>query len=378
MSIEACYLSFCDFFARHLYSLSYVLLLNISPEPLGSETPYVQAIAPLQLKSYTAIGDSFAAGLRAIPGAHLPWCDDRDSKKDNCTSGACLKNLGSYPYLASTSNDWDLERFNFLACAGSNTISCKDNQVNSPDFGTPDVVSIHIGGNNNDSFGPVMTNCIYKRGWGCDEALKNAESTIASIEVHFDDLFNAIRTKPYRDDTQARHVFAMGYPKFYNATTVGSCQSWQINWPSPGKDGMRQRLNSLIDGINAQIKNATIRAGGVYFHYVDADAYFDGHRLCDQTDDVWFQYLLEWATRQELETTERWTWRKNAPGFQLTNAPEHFDAQDVFQEGPFHPNFNGHKAFLRALTDAIEKVQVSTPRKKLIHEQRGQPLRAKN
>ena len=101
---------------------------------------------------------SFAAGLRAIPGAHLPWCDDEDSNKHNCTTKSCLKNRGSYPYLLSISDKsrWKLDRFDFLACAGSNTISCRDNQVNGADFGTPDIVSVRIGGNNN-SFGPVMT-----------------------------------------------------------------------------------------------------------------------------------------------------------------------------------------------------------------------------
>lgn len=269
MSVGARHLALRDL----LYSLLCFFLLRRLPvfEPTCSPP-----VTYLQVKSYTAIGDSFATGLRAIPGAHLPWCDDEDSNKHTCTTKSCLKNRGSYPYLLSISDNarWELDRFDFLACAGSNTISCRDNQVNGADFSTLDIVSVHIGGNNNNSFEPVMTNCVYKRGWGCNEALRKAESTIASIGVHLDSLFTAIKARPCRKKQQARRVFAMGYPGFYNATAVGSCQSWQIDWPTPGIDGMRQRLNDLIDSTNLQIKNATIRAGADYFHYVDADAYF--------------------------------------------------------------------------------------------------------
>jgi hypothetical protein len=80
---------------------------------------------------------------------------------------------------------------------------------------------------------------------GCEDALKKAESTIASTGIHFDDLFDAIRAKHRRRSDQSRHVFAMGYPTFYSETAIGSCQSWQINWPAAGRKELRHRLNLI-------------------------------------------------------------------------------------------------------------------------------------
>jgi hypothetical protein len=146
--------------------LRYLFLwLNLFSPLLTLESSYARGVSTLQISSYTAIGDFFAAGLRSIPGAHLPWCGDKGSDMNNCTTMTCLRNLDSYPYQLSTSREWDLDGFQFLTCAGSNTVSWKDNQVNGPNLGTPDIVSIHIGGNNNVSFGPVMVNRVYKRGW---------------------------------------------------------------------------------------------------------------------------------------------------------------------------------------------------------------------
>lgn len=97
---------------------------------------------------------------------------------------------------------------------------------------------------------------------------------------------------------------------------------------------------------------------------------FEGRRLCDQTDDVWFHYLLEWSTLKDLETIEDWALRQNAPCLQIDSA-ECVVKMDVFQEGPFHPKSNGHRAFRRALIDAIKRVEASMLRNELTWMENG-------
>jgi hypothetical protein len=76
---------------------------------------------------------------------------------------------------------------------------------------------------------------------------------------------------------------------------------------------------------------------------VNTDPYFEGRRLCDE-NVAWFQYLVEWGTAGQSAQKE----------FEVGDIVQ---TMDIFQQGPFHPNFPGQQAFLRALTDSIRNMQ---------------------
>ena len=197
--------------------------------------------------SYTALGDSYAAGLGSIPTGTLPLCNSTSTT--GCTTDpACLQNSGAYGYqLAQQSN---FANFSFLACAGANTTTCDADQVLTPAFGSPDLVSIHIGANNGGAFVNVVADCVYTQNIldNCDSALSNATASVAGIDSYLNSLFSDIATTNLSSDP--RSVVVMGYPTIYNISTpASSCQSPYIAWPSPGIGGYRDQINGLITAL---------------------------------------------------------------------------------------------------------------------------------
>jgi hypothetical protein len=60
--------------------------------------------------------------------------------------------------------------------------------------------------------------------------------------------------------------------------------------------------------------------------------------------NIWLQYLVEWRTARP-------------PAQKEFKVGDIVHTMDIFQQGPFHPNFPGQQALLRALIDSIRNIQ---------------------
>ena len=92
-------------------------------------------------------------------------------------------------------NMYHFPGFQFLACSGDNTTTCDVHQVKSVQFGSPDLVSITIGGDNNKAFGDLVRYCVYERLdlKKCTAAFENAENATRQLKPYLDSLFNDIK-----------------------------------------------------------------------------------------------------------------------------------------------------------------------------------------
>jgi hypothetical protein len=174
--------------------------------------------------------------------------------------------------------------FQFLACSSANTTDCDVNQVKSPDFGRPDLVTITIGGDNNQAFLGLIISCVYQRDDAmCQYAIQNAQNTISTIDTEFNALFTDILTT---SPSLRRRLVVLGYPKFWSTTNGTTCQHPVLSNVPPSD---RQAMNDLADSVNTVLKKAAGRFGPLAT-YADADPLFEGSRFCDNTPTPYFQY----------------------------------------------------------------------------------------
>lgn len=188
--------------------------------------------------------------------------------------------------------------FQFIACSAANTTDCDLNQVKSDEYGRPDLISVTIGGDNNQAFLGLIVNCVYQRDdVYCQYALQNAAYTVQTIDGDLSTLFNNIATLP-PPGVPTPKVAVLSYPRLWSTTNQTSCQSETLtNVPMTDRNAM----NDLADGVNAVLKNAANKFG---FTYVDTDALFEGQRLCDNTAAPYFQYDFPTAIYGVFHPTE--------------------------------------------------------------------------
>jgi GDSL-like Lipase/Acylhydrolase family len=198
-----------------------------------------------QFNRYVAPGYSYSAGpgygragdpILTAPGPNPPYTQN------------CSQNDQSWPMqLKSIINP---QEFQFSACSGYNTSDIRNVEILDPDsrFGDPDLVTITLGGNNNDSFVQVVTQCPFGWPWdhqSCTDALDNAQKTVAGIDQEVNDTLTAAATHN-RAPGNSRVVVAMGYPQLYNNDTwAADCRV------SPAR---RASVNQLVVAINAKYK----------------------------------------------------------------------------------------------------------------------------
>jgi len=261
------------FFAANIYihaahcadEVTTVRLPACSPTSAFNSSHHVKTL----LKKYTAIGDSYTAGdsnLTAIPGDpnHL-----------------CVRREESYPYLFSQRFAPLLSKFNFPACSGANT-TVTSSQISSssgpsPDyaFGSPDIVSITVGGDNNESFTNTISACVVDRR-NCNESLALAHATTNTIQPSLEAVYSDAKTRNLTPG-QERKVYVLGYARFYNFNgNRADCGDFPT--PSLGPGGVASRINDAVVRMNGVIMRAAKAQGVVY---VDIDQGFEGHRICD-------------------------------------------------------------------------------------------------
>lgn len=133
-------------------------------------------LVPLNLskfKSYTVIGNSYASGVGA-----------GDSSPQDPIFVSCRRREGAYANLFNAK--YKPASFQLNACSGFQVVDTRDIQVDAPtsNFQSPDLVTMHAGGNVNGAFFRVALDCSYERTPGpCDQALDNARSTYGDEKV---------------------------------------------------------------------------------------------------------------------------------------------------------------------------------------------------
>lgn len=292
-------------------------------------------------KSYTAIGDSYASGagdLRDKSRIYLDYDPD----------WSCKRTRDGYPwqfyrkYLLDT-----LESFNDVSCSGANTTEIIQQINTGPavfpikegrpgyDFGTPDLVTISAGGNNGDVVWHVVDECVksirklsvdsdeYMR--ICGEALLQANEALDTLQPQLEDLYGQAKVHNLLPD-QKRSVYVLGYAQlWYAKKTRDECYGKDdVYVPPLGPNESGIQMNALIVKMNGVIKAA---AEAQQITYVDIDAGFEGHRICDEEN-----YPNEHVEFQK----GFWTY--------------------VFHKdkyAPFHPTADGYTIMMEALAAAI-------------------------
>ena len=272
---------------------------------------------------YTALGDSYAAGLRSCEGGRLPICNGTSNNSTQCTTKLCGKNVGAYGWQFNKANAENFKVFTFLPCSGATTSSCLKKQVPYIPLNT-DLVTIDIGGNNGNAFARVLT-CVYVIGQvGCARALKNAQDVIKKIAPDLRHLLNQINVA-----APTAKVVVLGYVQFWPAVDVPiDCQSNSLRRPTAVQ---KAKMNQLVVDMNAAIEQAAIQTG---CHYVDVDKSFEGHRLCEPTP--WIQWELF-----------------GRPGFGDGDDDGITDPNlNTWNSGVFHPTFEGQRQYASQLAAA--------------------------
>lgn len=170
-------------------------------------------------------------------------------------------------------------------------------QIKSPDFEDPELVSISIGGNDKAAFNiggfkSVVALCIYHEFDSenlplCDHAIKKARKAIHGIAGVLDAVIGNASTTNTAQSSHARTVAVMGYAQFYDLNTKRrACPADQEHFHQPDQTpgGHAEQINELITAVNQQLNASALRHGA---HFVDVDAAFERHRICDA--EPWFQ-----------------------------------------------------------------------------------------
>ncbi|MDI1490976.1 MAG: hypothetical protein OHK93_002181 [Ramalina farinacea] len=237
---------------------------------------------PGPYRRYTAIGDSYTSGIMRLSAIN------RDPDKE------CWRTMGSYAWQFARRHIDTIETFGFPACSGADT-AIIEKEINSTEegnrlnphyeFGHPDLVSITAGGNNGDTFTGVIKGCVYPSHelmFSCKKALKKADKVLDHLQPELETLYRHAKTHNLPSTgIEWRDVFVLGYARFYNIDG-GDCPilgSQHFPIPSLGPNGIAAKVNKLVLRMNDVIKAAAEAAGVAY---VDIDAAFEGHRICDK------------------------------------------------------------------------------------------------
>ena len=246
----------------------------------------LMAFSGFTFSRYTALGDSYAAG----DGPYMPF--------DHPDNIVCNRTTVSYPNTFFTKYSKSSDTFSFPACSGADTGHVLE-QISSPEFGSPDLVSINVGGDNAGNldflrlgiFAEVVGACIEDNPLlDCQTEINNASFIIGQFGPVIDQVLQAAAKTNLAGGK--RTVVLLGYMQFYNINAaISSCPPDNPNYPytgwyqpSLGSGGVADKINQLVIAANTQLNESAIRNGALF---VNTDAAFAGHRICDS--EPWFQ-----------------------------------------------------------------------------------------
>lgn len=224
------------------------------------------------IDSYVALGDSFTAAP-FVPATAF--------------ADGCLRSSGNYPALVAEELD---ARLRDVSCSGADTtdMSGRQTAAGQQDWygkrppqldavrrGT-DLVTVGIGGNDEDLFGTLVQECTRvaeQPGAPCAALLRSTygDGTEVLDEVgrRVADVLTAVRRK-----APEATVVLVGYPRLVNAEQ--SCPAM------PLAEGDLAAVAELEDRLNGTLARAARSAGA---DFVDMRAVSEGHEIC--SDDPW-------------------------------------------------------------------------------------------
>lgn len=297
------------------------------------------------VKSYLALGDSFASGEGAYN--YREGTDFADNR--------CHLSLDSYPYLL---NNTELGFVQSVACSGAKTIDysywdsekynkdekqAKGKEDRTFDFevyqnylpgyrtqdnfvklATPSVVTVSIGGND-IGFSKIVQTCVLSVG-DCFDYYEERAALVGSINNTYSSLVDTY-TKIKEQSAKDAHIYVLGYPEI--AKQNGNCAA---NVHLSNKE--IQLGNDITAYLNSVIEKAATHAG---VKYVDVSKTLYGRRLCE-TDS------------------------KDAAVNGLTSG----NSAPLAGIGPiasesFHPNKKGHEMYAEVIKQATDNFNATMP-----------------
>lgn len=238
------------------------------------------------IKSWAAVGDSYAAGIGA------------DGRMGGLGDYFCSRYDQSYPNLMNVDERFGPganRKFTFWACSGAKTPEINKNQVAKLDDKSQDMITISSGGND-VGLVDILNHCIFQ--WNpsvfstCSYYLTQAQKTIDSDDYakNFDDLLNTAKAKL----TDGGTVYWTGYAQFFS-TDDNQCDSvtWSFLWSFLRREYLtldrRRSMNDLVVNVNKKISDAVGRAGDKAV-FVDYDHYYADTmgRYCEKGYDESF------------------------------------------------------------------------------------------
>ena len=227
------------------------------------------------VKRWSAIGDSYAAGIGAGTVLDAP----------------CARYDLSYPYLMnydSRLSSNPSRGFNFLACSGATSPEIAKDQVQHIADGSQ-LITLSAGGND-VGLSDVLVACVFQYSpvktpaGQCDAQLKSTGDMIKNdLPGNLDKLLEAVKQKLSKDGT----IYYTAYGKFFDATAP-QCDkiTWAFASALANKPYLtadrRKQMNNLVDATNQVIQDAVKKAGDQVV-YVNYDNYFAniGGRFCE-------------------------------------------------------------------------------------------------
>lgn len=144
----------------------------------------------------------------------------------------------------------------------------------------------------------IVNSCLYHWGigWGpCKDLLKGAHERLndpgRAFELEILDTISRVLIRA-RTANPEFQLYVTGYIRFWNADNPQCDSVTWAKWPHEVAyltRALRKDMNDLVLTLNEKIKTAVEALAGSYpgvYFVDDFDAKFDGHRFCEEEDDV--------------------------------------------------------------------------------------------
>lgn len=242
---------------------------------------------PRAIHRYVNLGDSYSAGIGLEPlAAGSP--------------AVCRQAATNHAHLLASVMGY---RLTDVSCGGAKTkdFFSAQNAQTSPQLDAldrrTDLVSMMIGGNDNDVFGTSLGACSQLgfmsggQGSPCKDKYGASFETTVTTKTYpaLVEAFAAVKAKAPK-----AKVAVIGYPRLMPET--GSC------FPQmPIAAGDVAYVNSLQTTLNATIEKAATRAG---FIYVDAYAASSGHDACKPVGTRWVEPFVGSVTKERAHPNQ--------------------------------------------------------------------------
>jgi len=231
------------------------------------------------ITGFGALGDSYSAGIGAGSAYDIDVF--------------CARYDAAFPALINSDvrmGDPATRTFQFLACSGAKTSDVLSDQI--PRLGpNQNLITLSIGVND-VGLSDILNDCVFQ--WSstplsdCDKTLATAQMKIdEELPKNLDKVIAAIKRKLSTVSGSAGELYVAGYAHFFDDTT-DDCdnQTWSFWYQLAAKQYLtkdrRQKMNQLVDNVNAKIL-AAVQAAGEQVVFVNYDPYvtFFNGRYCE-------------------------------------------------------------------------------------------------